>query len=180
MADHNTRQDRPDGVFRIKEHLAELVVGILVIVGAAAIVAWLGLSGSDSPTPASTNPATPSTPAEPTGQIVSPASGESVERDIEARGILAGIPENQHVWLVVRDGNLLYPQDSEVTPPDGEWSLRFHQGGSTELISLELYRMNDAGNSLITRRFEAGNYSGISRIPGAQRLDVVENLRIRG
>jgi hypothetical protein len=67
-----------------------------------------------------------------------------------------------------------------VTPPDGKWSLRFHQGGSTELISLELYRMSDAGNSFIARRFEAGNYSGISRIPGAQRLDVVENLRIRG
>lgn len=128
----------------------------------------------------STIPATPSTRAEPTGQIVSPASGESVRRDIDARGILADIPKNQHVWLVVRDGNLLYPQDSEVTPPDGEWSLRFHQGGTTRVISLELYRMNDEGNSFITARFKAGNYSGISRIPGAQRLDVAENLRIRG
>ena len=119
-------------------------------------------------------------PAEPTGQILSPVSGESIGRDIEARGILAGIPENQHVWLVVRDGNLLFPQDSEVTPPDGEWSLRFHQGGRTRVISLELYRMNDQGNSFITTRFEAGNYSGISRIPSAQRLDAVENVQIRG
>lgn len=40
--------------------------------------------------------------------------------------------------------------------------------------------MNDEGNSFITARFEAGNYSGISQIPGSQRLDVAENLRIRG
>jgi len=173
-------EDRLDKSFRIKDHLARFVVGVLVIVVAAAILAWLGLPGDNESTPTSTVPAATATRSEPTGQIVSPASGESVGRDIDARGILANIPENQHVWLVVRDGNLLYPQDSEVTPPDGEWSLRFHQSGRTELISLELYRMNDGGNSFITGRFKARNYSGISQIPGAQRLDVAENLHIRG
>jgi hypothetical protein len=117
---------------------------------------------------------------EPEGRIVTPASGERVGRDIEARGVLADIPEDQHVWLAVRDGNLLYPQASEVTPPDGEWSLSFHQGGETKVISLELYLMGDDGNRFLTDRFKARDFSGISRIPGAVRLDAVENLRIRG
>jgi hypothetical protein len=117
---------------------------------------------------------------EPTGRILSPASGDLVGRDIEARGILAHIPDDQHVWLVVRDGNVLFPQGSEVTPPDGEWSLGFHQSGVTKSISLELYRMADEGDRFINHRFSTGNFSGISRIPGAVRLDVVENLRIRG
>jgi hypothetical protein len=117
---------------------------------------------------------------EPTGQIVSPASGDRIQRDIEVRGILANIPVDQHVWLVVRDGNLLYPQDAEVTPSDGEWSLGFHQGGAAKKISLELYRMSDTGHRFITTHQAAGTFSGISRIPGATRLDVVENLRIRG
>jgi hypothetical protein len=118
--------------------------------------------------------------AEPTGDIVSPASGDLVSRDIEVRGVLADIAEDQHVWLVVRDGNRLYPQDSEVTPSDGEWSLNFRQEGVTKSISLELYQMGDEGNRFINDRFAAGNFSGIARIPGAERLDVVENLRIRG
>jgi hypothetical protein len=176
VADSRTAQPED----RIKDHLAKFVVGVLVIVVAATILAWLGLPGDNGSTPTSTIPAAPSASAEPMGQIVSPASGEFVGRNIDARGILADIPENQHVWLVVRDGNLLYPQDSEVTPSEGEWSLRFHQGGTTKVISLELYRMNDEGNSFIAARFKASNYSGISQIPGARRLDIVENLRIQG
>lgn len=159
MDSGGTPQDRRSRDPKIKEHLAQFVVGVLVLVVAAAILALLGLPGDGGSTPTSTNPATRPTPAEPVGQVVSPSSGEIVGPDIEARGILAGIPESQHVWLVVRDGNLLYPQDSEVTPPDGEWSLRFHQGGRTGVISLELYRMDDEGNSFITNRLEAGNYS---------------------
>lgn len=119
-------------------------------------------------------------PPEPAGEIISPASGDSVGREIEARGTLANIPEGQHVWLAVRDGNRLYPQDSEITPPDGRWSLSFHQGGVTKSISLELYRMGDEGNRFIKARLEAGNFSGLSQIPGAVRLDAVDNLRIRG
>jgi hypothetical protein len=171
--------NRPAQPFRIKDHLAKLVVGVLVLVIGGALVTWLGLSGGGGSNRESPTPAATSTAAEPTGQIVSPASGDSVGRDIEARGVLADIPEDQHVWLAVRDGNLLYPQDSEVTPPDGQWSLRFHQGGVTKSISLELYRMGDQGNLLIKDRFKAGDFSGMSGIPGAERLDAVENLRIR-
>jgi hypothetical protein len=129
---------------------------------------------------ASTTPTTQATAPGPTGQIISPTSGEAVNPDIEARGMLANVPEDEHVWLVVRDGNLLYPQDTPITPADGEWSLSFHQGGETKVISLELYRMGDEGHELITGWFDAGDFSGISRIPGAERLDTIENLRIRG
>jgi len=118
-------------------------------------------------------------PIEPSGQIVSPASGQVVERDIEARGVLENIPNDDHVWLVVRDGNLLYPQESEIGPPDGEWSLHFHQGGTSRTISLELYRVNDEGNAFISNRLEEEDFSGMSRIPGAVRLDVAENVQIR-
>jgi hypothetical protein len=73
------------------------------------------------------------------GLIVSPRPGESVER-VDVRGTLANIPEEQHVWVLVRDGNLLYPHEPEVTPREGEWSLRINHGGDNTLISLELWR----------------------------------------
>jgi hypothetical protein len=145
-----------------------------VVVGIVAGIKTVVGDGNDS------NPPTPPSRAEPTGQIVTPASGTSVGRDIVARGTLADIPTDQHVWVVIRDGSLLYPQNSEITPPDGKWSLPFHQGGATKVISLELYRMGAEGNRLITGRLERKDFSGIRWIPGARRLDVVENLRIRG
>lgn len=117
--------------------------------------------------------------ADPTGAIISPASGASVGSAIEASGVLSDIPDGEHVWLVVRDGNRLYPQDSEITPPDGRWSQEFRQGGTTRSISLELYRMGDEGNRFIIDRLNSGNFSGITRIPGAVRLDAAENLRVR-
>lgn len=153
--------------------------GIGVVILVVGLAAW-PRSEDEVVRGLSTTPTTPSTPAKPKGQIVSPARGDSVGRDIEARGILANIPKKQHVWVVVRDGNLLYPQDSEVTPPDGPWSLSFHQGGVTKSISLELYRMSDEGNRFIHDRLHAGDFSGISRIPSAERLDAVGNLRVRG
>lgn len=116
----------------------------------------------------------------PTGMIVSPVSGETVGRDIDARGVLASIPGDQHVWLVVRDGNRLYPQDTEIVPTEGEWSLRFRQGGRSKVIALELFRMTDEGDAFIRRRIESRDFSGITGLPGAKLLDVVENLRIQG
>jgi hypothetical protein len=150
------------GLGWVGRHAAPFLVGGLIFLAVGVAILLLTVDGP-----------------EPVGQIVAPASGDSVGRDIDVRGVLGDIPEDQHVWLVVRDGNLLYPQDSEITPPDGEWSLRFHQGGKTKSISLELYRMDDESHRLIRERFDVGNFSGISRIPGAVRLDVVENLRIR-
>jgi hypothetical protein len=122
----------------------------------------------------------PTNGEDPTGQIISPASGDEVGHEIEARGVLADISEEQHVWVVVRDGNLLYPQDTEITPSDGEWSLIFRQGGVSESISLELYLMGAEGSRFINKRLAAGDFSGVPNIPGAVRLDAVENLRIRG
>jgi hypothetical protein len=118
--------------------------------------------------------------AKPTGEIDAPAPGDPVDRNIVARGTLANIPEGQHVWVIVRDGNLLYPKGPEVTPPDGDWSLRLYQGGTSEVVSLELYRMGDEGHRRITGRLDKSDFSGIERIPGAERLDVAENLHIRG
>lgn len=154
--------------------VAATVVGLL-----AGIKTLVDGNDNVSDRPTVTAPPPPPPRPKPTGQIVSPDSGDAVKRDIVARGTLAHIPEDQHVWAVVRDGNLLYPQDSEVTPPDGEWRLGFRQGGRTRVVSLELYRMGDKGHRLITDRFNNKDFSGISLIPGAKRLDAVENLRIR-
>jgi hypothetical protein len=114
----------------------------------------------------------------PTGQIVSPGSGDSVARDITARGTLADIPDNGHVWLAVHDGNLLFPQDSEIPTANGKWMLQFHQGGKTPEIGLELLLMGDEGHKFIEDRFAKENFGGISKIPGAERLDFVENLHL--
>jgi hypothetical protein len=135
---------------------------LVVLVGA---VVWPGENGEE--------------PA-PVGEIISPVSGEVVGPKIEARGVLDDVPADEHVWLMVRDGNRLYPQDSEVTPPDGNWSLEFLQAGTGTVISLELYRMGEEGNDLINARLAAGDFSGMTRIPGAVRLAAVENLRLRG
>jgi hypothetical protein len=121
----------------------------------------------------------PRSEAEPTGEIVSPASGDEVGRGIEVRGVLADIPEDEHVRLLVRDENLLHAHEPEVTPVDGLWSLSIQQEGESESISLELYLVSDEGNRYIDKRFGPEGGPGISRIPGAERLHAVENLRIR-
>jgi hypothetical protein len=125
-------------------------------------------------------PATPTLRPEvtPTGHLLSPAAGARVTRNIVASGTLAGVGEDQHVWLVVRDGNLLYPQVSEVAHPDQEWSLRFRHGGVTPVVSVELYVMGEVGHRFIVRRLRRGNFGGVPRIPGASLLDRSENVRV--
>jgi hypothetical protein len=116
---------------------------------------------------------------QPAGRIVFPASGEAVSRDISARGTLSDVPEASHVWLAVRDGSFLFPQGAEILASDERWKLDFRQAGSSATIGLELLLMGDGGDRFIRDRLAAGNFAGISRIPGAKVLDAVESLTVR-
>ena len=115
----------------------------------------------------------------PRGQIVLPASGDFVPRVISARGTLSDLPEGKHAWLVVRDGDRLFPQRGEILPADGKWQFDFRQGGASSTIGLDLVLMGDEGQRFIEDRLSAGNFSGIPSIPGQTILDSVENLRLR-
>jgi hypothetical protein len=115
----------------------------------------------------------------PQGQIVSPSSGETVGPDIVARGRLANIPQGRHVWVFVRDMNLLYPQGREVRPTEGGWSLPFRQRSKSQVVSLDLYLLDERGHRFIQRRLRHGTFGGIGKIEGeAVRLDSVEALRV--
>lgn len=115
---------------------------------------------------------------EPTGRIIFPASGDAISREITARGTLSGVRDDQHVWIVVRDGNLVFPQSSEIPASGGEWKLEFRHAGRTPTIGLELLLMGEKGHRFIEDRLAAREFSGVSKIPGAERLDFVENLRV--
>jgi hypothetical protein len=151
---------------------------IMVPAAVAILVAIIGLVGVLISTGGSDSTPPPSIQEQPSGQITSPASGERVTRQIDARGTLVNIPEDQHVWLVVRDGNLLYPQGSPLESADGKWSLSFNQAGASTVISLELYLMTDEGHQLLSDRLREKEFGGIPRIPGATRLDVADNVQI--
>lgn len=114
---------------------------------------------------------------EPTGVIASPRPGASVERGFDAHGTLANIPDDEHVWVLVRDGNRLYPH-GEVLRGEDEWSLHVDQQGTSEVISLELLQVNADGDGTIRITQADGGGVPAADIPGAHRLDVAENLRI--
>jgi hypothetical protein len=116
---------------------------------------------------------------EPTGAIESPRPGESVARVFDAHGKVANIPDDEHVWVFVRDGNRLYPH-GEVPRGEAEWSVRVNQGGQSEVIALELWRVDVDSDGKIRITQAAGGGVPPAEIPGADRLAVAENLRIEG
>src|SRR2546429_8813913 len=62
-----------------------------------------------------------SPPAPPSRQNVTPASGDSVPRDISARGTLSNVPSDRHGWLAVRDHGLPVPPSSELPAAGRPW-----------------------------------------------------------
>jgi hypothetical protein len=156
---------------------SSLRVRIVAVLGLAATIVTIAvglkqLFGTDDGGGGSPRP-------QASGQIVLPASGDSVPRYISARGTLSNVPGDEHVWLAVRDGDLLFPQRSELLAADGRWRLDFRQGGASPTIGLDLVLMGEEAHRFVEDRLRMGNYGGIPRIPGQTILDSVENLRLR-
>lgn len=143
---------------------------LLGLVG--AIVAALIIAGKLPPT----------TP-DPTGSIESPVEGSRVAREFAVSGALSHIREDEHVWIAVQVGNVLYPKEPEVAPAD-HFSEQIVEGGSPPggWFSVVLLRVEPEGQSTIENWLSALRRDerppGMRTIPGAQVLDAATNLRL--
>lgn len=122
----------------------------------------------------------------PAGAIESPAAGSRVPREFAVAGSLSNIPGDDHLWLAVQAGNLLYPKEPEVGPSSDHFSEQVVEGGNPPggAFSLVLLEVGAAGQATVERwlsALRAGDEPpGLRSIPGATTLDAVSNLRLEG
>ena len=127
----------------------------------------------------------PSIPPGVAGEILSPRPREVVGRSFKVGGRLANIPEGYHVWLVVEIENLLWPKEPEIPSSDRRWSRKVVEGGNPPggIFSLSLQQVPPKGQRFVLdwlrHGSRTGDYPGLDSIPGAIRLDIVEDLRLR-
>lgn len=151
-------------------------------------VAWigplLGLVGAIVAALIITGKLPPTTP-DPTGSIESPVEGSRVAREFAVSGALSHIPGDEHVWIAVQVGNILYPKEPEIASAD-HFSEQIVEGGNPPggRFSVVLLRVEPEGQSTIESWLSAlrrdEDPPGMRTIPGAQVLDAVTNLRLEG
>jgi hypothetical protein len=114
-------------------------------------------------------------------EIVSPRSGQEVDRRFTLRAKTTAIPTDGHLWAASLVGDLLWPKEPELSVRDNEASATIGEGGAPAdgKFSVVLLLVGKAGQEAIEKWLEQGRTTGdfpglkIEAIPGAQRLDTV-------
>lgn len=152
-----------------------VTVGAALIGLVGAVVAALIVAGK-----------LPPSHRDPAGRIESPAASSNVGREFTVSGTLSDIPGDDHVWLAVQVGNLLFPKEPEIAHPSGGYSEQIVEGGSPPggRFSLVLLRVGEEGQTAIERWLSALRRGeeppGLAEIEGADVLDALANLRLTG
>lgn len=102
--------------------------------------------------------------------IEHPSEGARVAGQVEARGTLSGtLPANTELWIVVKQGDLMWPKDPPVDVIGQNWSKTVDLGGRGR-YSLVLMLVGKAGQEQITRWIRHGmathSFPGLARIQG--------------
>ncbi len=118
---------------------------------------------------------------EPRGAITFPKDGGFVGQVLSAEGTLRDIPSDQHIWLAVQVGNLLFPKEPEISP-DSHWLVQSIEAeyprGSQ--LSLALLMVGSQGQQQIERWLaegeSTGEFAGLKAITDSKRLDTATEL----
>jgi hypothetical protein len=126
------------------------------------------------------SPPPPPEKKRPTGQILSPESGQRVPRAVRVEGTLSDIPTEYHIWLAVQIGNLLWPKEPEIPSKDYHWSQRIVEGDPPGgRFSLALVMVDSHGQRIIKEWIKdgrsTGDWPGLFDISGT-KLHVVQDL----
>jgi hypothetical protein len=118
------------------------------------------------------------------GRIRSPERGQRIGPRFRVEGDLSMIPRGHHVWLAIRDGELLFPSEPEIAAQDGRFTAELTLARIPERpFSLVLALVDARGQRAIEYWLLQGGlgegYPGFAVIPGCKRLDAVLDLSSR-
>jgi hypothetical protein len=116
------------------------------------------------------------------GTITAPKDNEMVGTSYSCSGTITDLPPGLSLRLAVEVGGLIWPKEDNVRIDQNKWSAElFEQGKDNEEFSLSLYVVNaDASGQIwhwLERSREAGSFQGLTNIPGARRLAIVDLRR---
>lgn len=102
--------------------------------------------------------------------IAQPANGARVAGQVEVMGTLSGpMPADTRLWIVVRQGDLMWPKDPPVDVIGQNWSKSVDLGGRGR-YSLVLMLVGKEGqeqiNAWIRHGMETHSFPGLTRIRG--------------
>jgi len=102
--------------------------------------------------------------------IEQPSDGARVAGQVEVRGTLSGtLPANTQLWIVVKQGDLMWPKDPPVDVIGQNWSKTVDLGGRGR-YALVLMLVGKAGQEQITSWIQHGmathSFPGLARIKG--------------
>jgi hypothetical protein len=121
-------------------------------------------------------------PAVPYGEILFPQSGQRIPSTFTAQGKLSGIPARNHIWLIIRIGNLMWPKSSEIVPVDQHWNALVKEDGTPKEFSLVLAMVGPTGNNEIEdwlrRGREGGGFPGLRHISEMMQLAEIGGLSL--
>ena len=119
------------------------------------------------------------------GSIDAPKPGTTVtRRTFECSGKASGLGQDTHLWLAIEVNNHIWPKEREIhTLADGSWKTVVYEDGATDKFSLSLLSANAEAEKQINQWIEAGKktgqYTELLGIPGTERLDRIDGLRLK-
>lgn len=119
----------------------------------------------------------------PPGRILFPADGQQVPTTFTVSGTLSWVPLGKRVRVAIQDGNLLWPQGSELTSAESGWQRQVYAGGNPPggRFSIVLVMVGGQGNRVIEDWFAEGprqGWPGLPDLPGAVQLDMAQDLML--
>jgi hypothetical protein len=190
------------------------VFGICLLIIGGAIAFKLGqqtplISTQPSPTPTSTSTSSPtptssstptSTPTaspssspttnpslQPSVNITSPKEGQSVPNGVALEGTIENLPKNEELWIVIRIGNIYYPQRGSVSINGNQWSGTGYVGRSgsgadtgrkfTILIVAASKETGEKYTKYLNEADAKGSYPGIPKLFGGKPIKSITVIR---
>lgn len=148
-------------------------LGAALIIAAASIIATL--LGNAPP------------PPETETLIINPEDGATVNRAFRVKGKTISIANDEHLWLAVEIGKLIWIKEPKIRGSDRNWNVEIVEGGNPPegKFALLLIKVKKEGQEYITAWINKCKSTGdcpgiiIDDIPGAAVLERVEDLKLK-
>ena len=157
-----------------KKSFWKSTVIVSAIIGAAAIIVAALIPFFNDPPPPP--------PVYPAGRILSPHENDRVPSPFPVNVELQGIPEDHHVWVAIKIGNLFWPK-KEIARNARSWNEKIEEGGDPgKRFTVVLFMVPNDGHREIESWFDnatqSGEWGGMGKISNKADLATV-NLRLQ-
>lgn len=120
------------------------------------------------------------------GKITMPMNGSGVSSPLMVMGELKNVPKDHTVYVAVERGEMIWPQEPQISALDRRWSISIGLKGIEpgEPFQLALICVSPEAKRRFDRWFAQNNVRrepmGLSRPDGAFKLDIVSQLSLLG